>query len=219
MPLATILGVCLLLPWLQARIVPSVPAIAIWQSTQPQDQTGNSPQQSLPQQSSPAPPPTDQQESHDQSVAPSPPPAATSPCPQNSQPGSTTGPECKPSQSTTKTRKHHRPHKAAAPAGTSPAKTVVRNGGTADPTVDLSPGLSKQQVSRQSESTKLLLAHSDADLKQIAGRQLNSNQQDTVKQIKSYLEQANKALIDGDVQRAHNLAVKANLLLVELLGH
>jgi hypothetical protein len=40
-----------------------------------------------------------------------------------------------------------------------------------------------------------------------------------VKQIKSYLEQANKALIDGDVQRAHNLAVKANLLLVELLGH
>jgi len=40
-----------------------------------------------------------------------------------------------------------------------------------------------------------------------------------VKQIKSYLEQANKAAKDQDWQRAHNLAVKANLLSAELVGH
>jgi hypothetical protein len=85
--------------------------------------------------------------------------------------------------------------------------------------VDLSPGLSQQQASRQSESTKQLLANSEADLGKISGRQLSANQQDTVKQIKSYLDQARKAVIDGDVQRAHNLAVKANLLSAELVGH
>ncbi len=69
------------------------------------------------------------------------------------------------------------------------------------------------------DSTYQLLASSDANLKKISGRQLSANQQDTVKQIKSYMEQANTAAKDGDVQRAHNLAVKANLLATELVGH
>jgi hypothetical protein len=85
--------------------------------------------------------------------------------------------------------------------------------------VDLSPGLSPQQASHQTESTNQLLATSDANLKKIAGRQLNANQQDTVKQIKSYMDQAKKAADSGDGQRAYNLAVKANLLSAELVGH
>jgi len=40
-----------------------------------------------------------------------------------------------------------------------------------------------------------------------------------VKQIKSYMEQAKGAAKDGDVQRAYNLAVKANLLSAELAEH
>ena len=83
----------------------------------------------------------------------------------------------------------------------------------------LSPGLSPQQSSRQIESTKRLLAASDANLKKISGRQLSANQQDTVKQIKSYMDQANTAKNDRDFQRAYNLAVKANLLSAELVGH
>jgi len=131
---------------------------------------------------------------------------------------------CKPAESTgAKTKKHHRTHKAVAPAGTpagtGPTKTVVRNGGIADRTVDLSPGLSQQQASRQIESTNQLLATSDANLKKISGRQLSANQQDTVKQIKSYMEQAKGAANGGDVQRAYNLALKANLLSAELVGH
>jgi hypothetical protein len=84
--------------------------------------------------------------------------------------------------------------------------------------VDLSPGLSPQ-ASQQSERTKQLLASSDANLKKISGRQLDESQQDTVKQIKSYMDQAKTAANDGDVQRAYNLAVKANLLSAELVGH
>ena len=64
-----------------------------------------------------------------------------------------------------------------------------------------------------------LLAPSETNLQKISGRQLNANQQDTVKQIKSFMEQATTAARDGDVQRAHNLAVKANLLSAELVGH
>lgn len=139
------------------------------------------------------------------------------------QTGSTNVPECKPAASTkSKTKKPRRTHKVVAPADapgeTSPTKTVVRNGGIDDPTVDLS-GLSQQQVDHQIELTNQLLANSDADLKKISGRQLNANQQDAVKQIKSYLEQARKAVSDRDVHRAHNLAVKANLLSAELVGH
>jgi len=85
--------------------------------------------------------------------------------------------------------------------------------------VALSPDLSPQQASHQIESTDQLLATSDANLKKISGRQLSANQQDTVKQIKSYMEQAKTAANGGDVQRAYNLAVKANLLSAELVGH
>jgi hypothetical protein len=218
MPLAAILGMCLLLSWPSANIPSSVPTMAIWQSTQSQDsQPSNSSQQGPASQ-----PPTDQQKASDQPATPPPPPAATTqPCPENSQPGSTVKSDCKPAQSTgTKTKKRH--HKAVAhamPAGSGPTKTVVRNGGTSDPTVNLSPGVSSQQASRQMESTNQLLATSDTNLKKVSGRQLNPNQQDTVKQIRSYMEQSKTAAKGGDAQRAYNLAVKANLLSAELVGH
>ena len=94
----------------------------------------------------------------------------------------------------------------------------MRNGSAADPTVDLSP-LSQQQASHQIDSINQLLAASDENLKEISGRQFNASQQDTVKQVQSYLQQAEAAKKDGDLQRAHNLAVKANLLSAELVGH
>jgi hypothetical protein len=81
--------------------------------------------------------------------------------------------------------------------------------------VDLSPERNPKPI----ESTNQLLATSNANLKKISGRQLSANQEDTVKQIKSYMEQAKTAANDGDLQRAHNLAVKANLLSAELAGH
>jgi hypothetical protein len=94
----------------------------------------------------------------------------------------------------------------------------VRNGGVDDPPVDLSPGLSPQQALYQTKSTNDLLATSDANLKKIAGRQLSPGQQDTVKQVKSYIDQAKAAESLGDVQHAHNLAIKASLLSADLAG-
>jgi hypothetical protein len=211
MPLAAILGICVLLSWPRAMVV--------WASAHSQEsQPSNSSQKGLAAQ-----PPTDQQKAPDQpSASPqSPAPDIPPPCPDNSQTGSSVKSDCKPTKATgAKPKKHH--HKAVAPADTptesGPTKTVVRNGGTSEPTVDLSPGLSPQQASHQTESTNQLLATSDANLKKIAGRQLNANQQDTVKQINSYMKQAKDAEKVGDVQRAHNLAVKASLLSADLVG-
>ena len=149
MPLAAILGVCLLLPWPQANLV--APATAVWQSAPvKENQPSNSPAQSSSAQQA-----TEQQKGPDQSTTPSQPPAAAPSCPENSQPGSTAKPDCKLKQST-KTKKHHETHKAVAPAapapaGTTPEKKVVKNGGTDEPTVDLSSGVNQKQASEQAK--------------------------------------------------------------------
>ena len=54
-----------------------------------------------------------------------------------------------------------------------------------------------------------MLATTDTNLKQISSRQLNATQQDSVSQIRKYMEQAKAAEEAGDVQRAQNLASKA----------
>jgi len=69
------------------------------------------------------------------------------------------------------------------------------------------------------KNTDQLLASADANLKVIASRQLSAAQQDTVAQIKSFMEQARAASSNGDVQRAYNLANKANMLSADLKGH
>lgn len=204
--MAAIVGICLLLICALGNSAP-VAAVVVLPVTQSQD---NQPDNSTP--STARQSPIDQQKNADSGTS-----SATAPCPSNSQSSSTAKPDCKPAA---KTRKHR---KSVAPAQTTttsgPTKTVVRNGGTNDSSVNLSPGVSPQQASRQTDSTNKLLATSDANLKKISGRQLSASQQDTVKQIKSYMDQAKKAATGGDVQRAYNLAVKANLLSAELAGH
>lgn len=95
----------------------------------------------------------------------------------------------------------------------------MRNGGTTDPAVQLAPGMSKEQASRQLQNTTQLLAATDANLKQLASRQMNSSQQDSISQIRVYMEQAKAAEQAGDTQRAHNLASKALLLSDDLAKH
>jgi len=217
MTLAAILGLCLLLPSWEAANARYLSVTNVSQPTQSQkDQPSDSPSQS-----SAGAPPTDQQKTQDQS-AKSPDQPTAPPCPDNSQSASGTKSGCKSAQSNAaKPKKHHTAQKAVAPASTpatgTPPKTVVRNGSAADPTVDLSPAPGPQEASR-AQAYKQLLATTDANLQKISGRQLSPDQQDTVKQIKSYMEQAEGAAKDGDVQRAYNLAVKANLLSAELAG-
>ncbi len=223
MTLAAILGLCLLLPSWEAAIARYLSVTNVSQSTQSQkDQSSDSPSQS-----SVGAPPTDEQKTPDQSAKSPDQSTATPPCPDNSQSASGTKSPCKSAEpNAARPKKHHPAHKAVTPAVTpaatpatgGPTKTVVRNGSAADPTVDLSPAPGPQEASHLEAYNQLLMT-TDANLQKISGRQLSPDQQDTVKQIKSYMEQAKGAAKDGDVQRAYNLAVKANLLSAELAGH
>jgi hypothetical protein len=104
---------------------------------------------------------------------------------------------------------------AAAKPG-EPSKVVVKNGSAAEPSTQLAPGLSQQQASSKRQGTDQLLASTDENLKKISGRPLPSNQQDMVQQIRNFMEQAKAATNAGDLDRAHNLALKASLLAQEL---
>jgi hypothetical protein len=116
----------------------------------------------------------------------------------------------------------HKPKRHATQTGSSspgaPVKKVVRNGGTSDTKVEISPGMSDQQASQKLQNTNQLLSSTDANLKQIAPRQLSASQKDTVKQIRSFVDQAKMAESKGDVERAYTLASKANMLSADLLG-
>lgn len=100
-----------------------------------------------------------------------------------------------------------------------PKKTVVRDGGTAEPTAQLTPGMPQDQATHSQQTTTWLLSSTEANLKRAAVRRLSSNQQATVQQIKIFMDQANAAMKDGDFQRSHNLAMKAHLLSDDLLKH
>ncbi len=165
-------------------------------------------------------PETSQQKNTDQPVAPPAPQTPwPAPCLETLPPGSTAKTNCQPPAPASKPKKRTRTAKPGTSPGSGPTKTVVRNGSTTDPAVELSPSRNQQQASQELQKTNQLLATSDANLKKISGRQLSPSQQDTVNQIKSYMEQARKAASTGDLQRARNLAFKANLLSADLAGH
>jgi hypothetical protein len=66
-------------------------------------------------------------------------------------------------------------------------------------------------------STEQLRVATEENLKKIAGRQLSPGQQEMKNQVNQFMEQAKTAVAAGDLDRAHNLAMKARLLSDELL--
>ena len=100
--------------------------------------------------------------------------------------------------------------------GCSPAKTVVRDGGTSEPTVQLKGSGSTGRGSHQGDTAEQLLASTEDNLKKTEGQQLSSNQQEMVTQIHQFMDQSKAAAAAGDLNRARNLALKANLLSDEL---
>jgi hypothetical protein len=102
--------------------------------------------------------------------------------------------------------------KHSAGDGGEPQKRVIHRGGTVEPTTQLAQGMTEEQASRQRETTNKLLATTDASLQKLSGRQLTKDEQDTVAQIKRFMQQVKAADAAGDLQRAYKLAVKAHLL-------
>jgi len=114
-------------------------------------------------------------------------------------------------------KKRTRRKKKPANQDSTPSRVVVPNGSTPEPSVQLAPTVPKQQASNQLQNTTHLLDNTEANLRKISVRQLSVSQQETIRQIRKYMEQAKTAANAGDVQRANNLAVKAQLLSQELL--
>jgi hypothetical protein len=104
----------------------------------------------------------------------------------------------------------------APPTNCPPSITVIHNGGTSEPAIQLVGGASGAQAADQRLTTEQLVGTTEANLKRIAGRQLNSNQQEMLKQIHQFLDQSKAAIAAGNIERGHNLALKAHLLSDEL---
>jgi len=62
-----------------------------------------------------------------------------------------------------------------------------------------------------------MLRGTETNLKNLSSRQLNSNQQDMVNQVRQFMQQSKTAMSAGDFERAKTLAWKAQLLSEELV--
>jgi len=114
--------------------------------------------------------------------------------------------------------KKRRPRTAPAPNG-SPRRIVVREGGASEPAAQIVPGMPPAEATRQRQNAENLLGSTGDQLQQLAGRTLDAQQQETVGQVRNYMEGARSALKEGDVQRASTLAEKAHLLADDLVKH
>ena len=121
-----------------------------------------------------------------------------------------------PASRTTKRRK--RSPRAAASNG-APRRTVIREGGASEPAAQIVPGMTPAEATRQRQDAEQWLASANDQLKQLAGHTLGARRQETVAQIRNYMDGARSALKEGDVRRANTLAEKAHLLAEDLVQH
>ena len=104
------------------------------------------------------------------------------------------------------------------PKNCPPPKIVVHQGGAIEPSIQLAGGAAAGQASDQKSAAIQLLGTTEENLKKISGRQLSSEQQDTVTQIQQFVKQSKAAAANGDSERARTLAWKAELLSEDLVN-
>ena len=100
-----------------------------------------------------------------------------------------------------------------------PRKVVVREGGAEEPAAQIVTGMTVEEASAQRLEAEKLLDAAEENLKRVAGRTLDAQQQETISQIHNYVERARSALREGDLSRGHRLALKADLLADDLVKH
>jgi len=109
---------------------------------------------------------------------------------------------------------------ASSPSATgSPKKIVVRQGGVREPSAQIVTDMDPAEATRRREDSERLLNLADENLKRLADRSLNEQQQETVLQIDHYMVVARSALKEGDISRGHTLALKASLLAADIARH
>jgi hypothetical protein len=107
--------------------------------------------------------------------------------------------------------------KASSGSSSAPHKVVVRDGGAKEPSATIVSGMSPAESERSRQKAQQWLDNSDDALRQLAGRSLRPDQQETVIQIRNYMKGAQTALTDGDMRRASTLALKAHWLSDDLV--
>jgi hypothetical protein len=130
---------------------------------------------------------------------------------------STRGTSSSGTSSSNRTRKR-RKHTPSVPNGV-PRRIVVREGGATEPAEQIVPGMTPVEATRQRQNAEQWLTSTGDQLKQLAERTLDARQQETVRQIRNYMDGARAALKEGDVRRASTLAQKAHLLAEDLVKH
>lgn len=103
---------------------------------------------------------------------------------------------------------------ATGTANTAPP-VVAKNTTPAEAGVQITAEVPKSAAIQQRQSTAQLLEAAETNLRKIS-RSLNDGEQAMMRQIRTYIAQSKTATTEGDLERAYNLAVKANLLSSEL---
>ena len=98
-----------------------------------------------------------------------------------------------------------------------PPKKVVRQGGITEQSIQLAGGSSGGEATQKRESTNQLLTATEQNLKKAATIQLSTTQQNSVSQIRQFVDQSKKALKAADFERAQTLAWKAKVLSDDLV--
>lgn len=98
-----------------------------------------------------------------------------------------------------------------------PPKIVVRQGGSKESSIQLAGGNADHGTAQQRDGINQLLGQTDENLKKAEATQLTSSQQDIVTQTRQYVVQSKTAMANGDFERAHTLAWKAQLLSQDLV--
>jgi outer membrane biosynthesis protein TonB len=170
------------------------------------------------------PPPQAQAPTATQEPQPQTPPAATEQAPPQTEEKKTeenpaqTAPAKKPKPKPRSTTKKTQPEmkKTTPPASaTTTTKPPAQQQPSAPESGQLTASLSGTEAARRRQETAQLLAGTDGELKGIT-RTLTSDEQNIVLQIRGYMQQAQAADKDGDLDRARNLAMKAKLLADDL---
>jgi hypothetical protein len=141
---------------------------------------------------------------------------AASAAPSGTQAGATPG-----THATGGAARHHAASKRAASSAptAAPKKIVVREGGADEPTTQIVTGMAPEEAERERGEAELILSTTSETLKEIAPRPLDAGQQEVVSQIHNYMKDSRVALKEGDIPRAHTLAIKAGLLADDLARH
>ena len=163
-----------------------------------------------------APTPTPTPEAQQSSVPPTPEPT----------PEPTPSSAADQAQSTPPKKKHHisKPSPSVRSTDTAAQGNTKKTDSTteakavpeATPPGLIAPTISANDASRDRNSAEQLLQSTETNLNSLGKRQLSSDEESAVSQIRNFVAQSRQALKDNDPARAKNLALKANVLSNDL---